>query len=841
LGGLGLADATLTSGGNITNAVGAAIVGHGTINNTILNSGTVRAADGTLVINGGRIDGQSGTIRIDAGASLDLSAASGNSDTDFLSHNGNNLNLGPNDVLVRNDYDNANFGVGNSFDRRANVTGAGRIIADPSSFLSLSDSPTGGLTFLGPNLFRLGFGNIHAGESKTLSYHIANQSGVGPSLRGAIQTSVNGGNLTDARLSGSGVTPSNFGPLAPVALSDILSVTFDGLSAGALTGQQLRIVNNFGNVDDLTLLLTGAAYRYANPTAHAPEPVDFGNFHVGDPAPSQVLSITNDVPADGFSEALNATIGTPTGGVTTNGGNFSLLAPGATNETSLVVGFATDTPGNKSGTATITLASDGTGSSGLGITPLSSQIVNVIGSVFRLASASAHMPEPINFANRHVGDPAPSQTLSITNDAPADGFSEGLDASFGGMTAGVTAAGSFTALAAGATDSSSLTVGIDTATAGNKSGTATITLNSNGAGSSGLGITPLPSQLVNVSGSVYRLASAGAHSPEPVNFGIVHVGDSLQQAISISNTATDDGFSERLDASIGAPTGSATTNGGSFTALLPGTTNNASLIAGIDSSTAGAKTGTATITLTSNGAGTSDLPSTPLAPQTVNLQAQVNNFAVADVVKLAGDGVFSMIGANELSLDFGSIVEGQPALSAELGATNDAAAPADDLAGSFTLDAAGFSLTGFGPFADVTAGATHGALFVELDSSIVGDFSGMITLQPVSTNPRPFSLDLSPITIHLMGSVELAGDHNNDGAVDASDYVVWRKTDGTQAGYDTWRTNFGRTAGSGSGAVSSASGSAVPEPSAIMLAMIVGLVFPACFMRRRYGRGCLCA
>ena len=42
--------------------------------------------------------------------------------------------------------------------------------------------------------------------------------------------------------------------------------------------------------------------------------------------------------------------------------------------------------------------------------------------------------------------------------------------------------------------------------------------------------------------------------------------------------------------------------------------------------------------------------------------------------------------------------------------------------------------------------------------------------------------------------IALGGDFNGDGAVDAADYVVWRKTDGSQAGYDLWRTNFGRTA-----------------------------------------------
>jgi hypothetical protein len=37
------------------------------------------------------------------------------------------------------------------------------------------------------------------------------------------------------------------------------------------------------------------------------------------------------------------------------------------------------------------------------------------------------------------------------------------------------------------------------------------------------------------------------------------------------------------------------------------------------------------------------------------------------------------------------------------------------------------------------------------------------------------------------------GDFNNDLIVDAADYVLWRKNDGTQAGYDTWRANFGKS------------------------------------------------
>jgi hypothetical protein len=67
----------------------------------------------------------------------------------------------------------------------------------------------------------------------------------------------------------------------------------------------------------------------------------------------------------------------------------------------------------------------------------------------------------------------------------------------------------------------------------------------------------------------------------------------------------------------------------------------------------------------------------------------------------------------------------------------------------------------------------------------------------------------------------LTGDYNNDGKVDAADYVVWRKNNiNGEQGYNDWRANFGRMAGSGS-ALGAAG--AVPEPAAAAL-MVIGLV-----------------
>ncbi len=93
-------------------------------------------------------------------------------------------------------------------------------------------------------------------------------------------------------------------------------------------------------------------------------------------------------------------------------------------------------------------------------------------------------------------------------------------------------------------------------------------------------------------------------------------------------------------------------------------------------------------------------------------------------------------------------------------------------------------------------------------------------------------------------SVNILGDYNGNGVVDAADYVVYRATlgtsgaalaaDGNQNGvidagdYDVFRANFGHQAGSGAGAQFSAP---VPEPASLALA--TGVVFAIAGIRRR--------
>jgi hypothetical protein len=73
----------------------------------------------------------------------------------------------------------------------------------------------------------------------------------------------------------------------------------------------------------------------------------------------------------------------------------------------------------------------------------------------------------------------------------------------------------------------------------------------------------------------------------------------------------------------------------------------------------------------------------------------------------------------------------------------------------------------------------------------------------------------------------LPGDFNGDGSVDAADYVIWRKTDGTQADYETWRANFGRITDSGAADVAYSSDRnnvGIPEPGAFWLALSAAII-----------------
>jgi sugar lactone lactonase YvrE len=76
----------------------------------------------------------------------------------------------------------------------------------------------------------------------------------------------------------------------------------------------------------------------------------------------------------------------------------------------------------------------------------------------------------------------------------------------------------------------------------------------------------------------------------------------------------------------------------------------------------------------------------------------------------------------------------------------------------------------------------------------------------------------------------LPGDYNDDGTIDAADYVTWRKTNGTPQGFDIWRANFGHTATFGNGLAGAlSSNDVVPEPASLLF-VVLGVA--GCCLRR---------
>jgi hypothetical protein len=592
------------TGGLANNGIFAANNG-GILTSTVpfTNTGTVHAINGTINANAG-FTGTTGTAQIDAAGTLTIGA---NSTVGTLTHNGSaagSLNLGANNITVSTDYNNGNFGTGNSFNKLANVaTTGGQILAagpTPANMQVMTSTTPGAVTGGNtptPTLALSATGNVHVGDSVT--YQIANQgTAANPLLRGAIQTTVNGGNINSALLTGSGVTPANFGPLAPGSSTSNLTVT--AASAGSFSGQAIHIANNFGNVPEQTISIAGAAYALASPTVTSsltPQ-FNFGVVQVGQTI-NDPLAIKNAQVASNaaFQEGLSASFGPPsTSFLTTNGGTITNLAPGGMNNSSPVVSLTPTNTGTVSSSVPLTLTSVAVAGTGLSNTDLS-QTLNYnwqfSGTVVNPANPNI-TPTTIDFGNVRIGT-LQQQALVVTNVAGTP-LQASLSAQISAVGPATSNNGTISLLAPGATNNTSLIAGLDASAAGARSGTATVALQSDSTpnGCTTNCIVNLASQNVTVQGNVFRLATGSAASPADIGAARVGIG-TLSGNLSVTNTAANDGSSENLDAAITSHTPQVTGTGGSVTGLAPGQTNSTGLSVTLDNSSAGAKSGTATV------------------------------------------------------------------------------------------------------------------------------------------------------------------------------------------------------------------------------------------------------
>jgi endonuclease I len=200
------------------------------------------------------------------------------------------------------------------------------------------------------------------------------------------------------------------------------------------------------------------------------------------------------------------------------------------------------------------------------------------------------------------------------------------------------------------------------------------------------------------------------------------------------------------------------------------------------------------------------------------------------------------------TIDFGNVALGSVATPATIDVFNlnapsgftaaldlDSVTPAGDTS-VFTTDLASFT--------SLAAGSTQ-AFTSSFNVSARGSFLATYTLNLSDENLS--GATNKTLTLTLKGVARLAGDFNNDGSVDAGDYVVWQRSFGQSvataysgadgdgnltidnADFDVWRAHFGQTAPGSSQSLSAS----VPEPATAWLLFFSAVFVCHCLRRTR--------
>ena len=360
-----------------------------------------------------------------------------------------------------------------------------------------------------------------------------------------------------------------------------------------------------------------------------------------------------------------------------------------------------------------------------------------------------------------VGAASPTANVSVTNVATV-APQAALNASISPTSGPISASGGFNLLNPGATNSSSLTVGLATATAGNftgaNAGVATINFVSDASNVGNCAPNcqmNLASQTVNVAGKVYTQA-VGAVAPGSIDFGIVRVGDTVSaRNITIDNTAATTALNDTLRANISGLSGALSTvaSVGGIAAQSSGTA-----AVSLNTANAGVFSQAAALSLLSQNADMADVSAG--ADAQVFVSAQVNNLARAVFGFSSGAGLFSGSG-NSYALDLGNIVLGSGTLSSSLFLHNDVAGPADSLKGQFDLSGVDdLVASGWIDPTDLQAGNMQSGLGLQFGATALGAFSDTITFSGISWNRDSADFGLGLITISIFGNVITGGGGN---------------------------------------------------------------------------------
>jgi hypothetical protein len=213
----------------------------------LTNTGTI--TDNGILKDSAALTG--GTLNIGpsgANAVIASGSGAGNSTVSTLTMAGGGLNTTGTTLTVTGDYVNSAAGTGNSYKPFTGV--AGTIDGQGTQLAVVGVNGTTITTVNGTLTIAIAPGG-------TASFEIENTGAAGSAaLRGALQTTVNGGHITGRALTGSGVTAQNYGPIAAGGASSVFTIAY---SSGTLSGEAIHLASDFANVAGLTIDIVAAS------------------------------------------------------------------------------------------------------------------------------------------------------------------------------------------------------------------------------------------------------------------------------------------------------------------------------------------------------------------------------------------------------------------------------------------------------------------------------------------------------------------------------------------------------------------------------------------------------